>query len=47
MRAATTLVLLIAGTSVLSSVQGLDYFTGTPVTCHPKSFVAFYSRDEY
>ncbi|CAL5224436.1 g7122 [Coccomyxa viridis] len=28
MRAATTLVLLIAGISVLSSVQGLNYFTG-------------------
>ncbi len=39
MRAATVLVLLIAAALGLSSVQGLDYFTGTPTTCRPGAFL--------
>ena len=38
MRAATIVVLLIAAVSVLSSVQGLDYYTGMCVNCHLGTF---------
>ena len=38
MRAAAILALLIAAVSVLSSVQGLDYFTGMSAKCDLGAF---------